>query len=194
MSHIAAPMSEASDTRPFIVLTAIMDASARAAAVTLSHGDAWERAQKAAEGLPLAGLELVEVPPIAAPAFAAMRKQLGLPVNTVGVYDVFPLANHLSADVRRLAGQFLGSEALWMLSEQGLLGPIPFRPPPLDIPKDWDRDPKKVHDRLVEEGALNLTADGIQAYKQLRDAWEAMRPATPAEAPAAEPVAAEATA
>ena len=37
-------MTEPRDPRPFIVLTAIHDTNARAAAVTLSHADAWERA------------------------------------------------------------------------------------------------------------------------------------------------------
>ena len=40
-------MSTERDARPYIVVTAILDGSARAAAVTMSHGDAMERALSA---------------------------------------------------------------------------------------------------------------------------------------------------
>jgi hypothetical protein len=36
--------------RPFLILTAICDASARPAAITIGHGDAMERALTAAKG------------------------------------------------------------------------------------------------------------------------------------------------
>jgi hypothetical protein len=63
------------DPRPFIVLTAIHDANARIAAITLSHADAWERAQKAIGDRSIAGVDLVElsVPPR---AFTALREKL----------------------------------------------------------------------------------------------------------------------
>ena len=161
------------DPRPFLVLTAILDGSARPAAITRSHGDAMERAITSTSGHDIAGLDLVELPPIAPQAFAALRKQLQMEPTVVAMYDVFPLASHLDAATRKIAGQFLASEVLWTLSEQGLLGNVPFRPPQLDIPAGWDRDPKKVHERLIGAGALELTPQGIETFKQVRQRWEA---------------------
>src|ERR1700712_2359803 len=55
-------MSDDATTGPFLVLTAICDASARPAAVTLGHGDAMERALNAANGHETIGIDLVELP------------------------------------------------------------------------------------------------------------------------------------
>ena len=46
---------------PFLILTAICDASARPAAITVGHGDAMERAFQASQGLQTGGLDLVEL-------------------------------------------------------------------------------------------------------------------------------------
>src|SRR5687767_4593350 len=74
-ARIRRPKSQP-DPRPFLVLTAILDGSARPAAITRSHGDAMERAIVSTSGHDIAGLDLVELPPIAPPTFAALRKQL----------------------------------------------------------------------------------------------------------------------
>src|SRR5689334_522839 len=105
------------DPRPYLVLTAIIDGSARPAAITRSHGDAMERAYTSTTGQDVAGIDLVELPSIAPPAFAALRKQLQMDPTTVALYDLFPLASHLDAATRKVAGQFLASEVLWTLSE-----------------------------------------------------------------------------
>src|SRR3954470_5112526 len=77
--------------RPFLILTAICDASARPAAVTLGHGDAMERALRASNGLQTDGMDLIELP-IAPAAFAALRKHLQIQDGRVTVYDLFPLS------------------------------------------------------------------------------------------------------
>ena len=48
--------------RPFLILTAICDASARPAAITRGHGDAMERAYTAANGCETSGLDIIELP------------------------------------------------------------------------------------------------------------------------------------
>src|SRR6187200_1726632 len=105
--------------RPFLILTAICDASARPAAVTVGHGDAMERAYTASDGLDTEGIDLVELP-IAPAAFAALRRHLQIRDDRVTVYDLFPLSAGLDARFRGIAGQFLAAEALWALEEQGL--------------------------------------------------------------------------
>jgi hypothetical protein len=159
-----------SDPRPFFVLTVLLDGAARPAAVTRSHGDALERAMNAAGGHAIAGLDLVELP-IAPAAFAQLRKHLGLPDGTVGLYDMFPLAAHLDGEVRKVAGQFLAAEAVWALEEQGALGAVPLNLK-LDLPGAWDRDPKKIHERLVGAGALDLTPQGIEVYKEVKTRFD----------------------
>ena len=156
---------------PFIILTAICDASARPAAVTLGHGDAMERALMATESQETLGLDLVELP-IAPAAFGALRKHLQLPPDVVTAYDIFPLARQLKPEYRHVAGQFLAAEALWTLEEQGLLSGVPFTVQ-FDVPKGWDKEPKKLHERLVKEDALALDAQAIETFKLVKAAWEA---------------------
>jgi hypothetical protein len=163
-------MTEERDGRPYLVLTVLLDSSARPAAVSRSHGDAYERSLKATEGHDIAGIELVELP-IAAPVFKALRTPLAVPEDTVGLYDVFPLASHLKPEYRKIAAQFLAEEALWTMEEQGLLGGVPVNVK-LDVPKGWDNDPKHVHQRLVDAGALDLSEAGIETYKAVKAAWD----------------------
>jgi hypothetical protein len=158
------------DPRPFFVLTVLLDGAARPAAITRSHGDALERAMNAAAAHDIAGLDLVELP-IAPAAFAQLRKHLQLGDDTVGLYDVFPLAAHLDTEVRKVAGQFLAAEAVWTLEEQGALGAVPLNLK-LDLPPGWDRDPKKIHERLVTAGALELSPQGIEVYKQVKTTFD----------------------
>ena len=163
-------MSEQRDPRPYLVITVLLDGSARPAAISRSHGDAYERSLNATQGQEVAGLELVELP-IAAPVFKALRQPLAIPAEAVGLYDVFPLASHLKPEYRKIAGQFLAAEALWTLDEQGLLGGVPVNVK-LDVPKGWKTDPKDIHQHLVSEGALDLTESGIEAYKAIKSAWD----------------------
>lgn len=160
----------ARDPRPFLVVTALLDSGARPAAVTRSHGDAMERAFAAAGAESTAGMDLVELPIGPAP-FGALRKALSLGEEVVGLYDVFPLAAHLDEAVRKVAGQFLAAEAVWALEEQGQLGGVPLNVR-LDLPTGWDRDPKKVHEKLVGAGALDLSADAIETFKRIKGAWD----------------------
>jgi hypothetical protein len=161
-------------SNPFLVLTAICDASARPAAVTVGHGDAMERAFNAAADYQIEGLDLIELP-IAPPAFRALGEHLGVPAATVTVYDLFPLSAGLEQKYRAVAGQFLAAEALWALEEQGLLQGVPFTIK-FDLPKGWDKDPKKLHAKLVEAGALDLSEEAIKTFKSIRAAWEASAP------------------
>ncbi len=130
-----------------------------------------ERAIGASDGQPIAGMDLVELP-VSPAAFGALRKALSLSDEVVGLYDVFPLAAHLDASVRKVAGQFLAAEAVWALEEQGLLGGVPLNVR-LDLPDGWDRDPKKVHERLVAADALNLAPEAIEVFKTIKQAWDA---------------------
>lgn len=161
---------EPASPHPYLVVTVLVDAGARPAVVTCSHGDAMERAIAASEGRELAGLDLVELPISPAP-FGALRKALSLPDDVVGLYDLFPLASHLGEQVRKVAGQFLAAEAVWTLEEQGLLGGVPLNVR-LDMPKGWSRDPKAVHEQLVKAGALELTSEGIETFKVVKTAWD----------------------
>lgn len=163
-------MSEERDHRPYLVITVLLDSSARPAATSRSHGDAYERSLLASQGHDIAGLELVELP-IAAPVFKALRQPLAIPPEDVGLYDVFPLASHLKPEYRKIAGQFLAAEALWTMEEQGLLGGVPVNVK-LDVPKGWKTDPKAIHERLVSEGALELSESGIETYKAIKAAWD----------------------
>ena len=155
---------------PFLVLTAICDASARPAAITRSHGDALGRAVRAIGSRPTQGVDIVELP-LAPQAFAALRKHLNVPDDTVTVYDLFPVSSRLDTPVRKVAGQFLAAEVLWTLAEQGLLQGVPFSLK-LDLPQGWDRDPKRVRSRLVEAGALDLSNQAIETFKAVKSEWE----------------------
>lgn len=159
------------DPRPFIVLTAIHDSNARVAAITLSHADAWERAQKALAGKDIAGVDIVELP-VPPRAFAALREHIQRSPETVAVYDLFPLAAHLGRSTRKVAGQFLAAEILWALEEQGILSGIPLNLR-LDVPRSWgDRSPKAVHEKLVEAGALDLTEAAIEDFRAIKAVWD----------------------
>ena len=164
-------MTEERDPRPYLVITVLLDSSARPAEVSRSHGNAYERSLNASEGQEIAGLELVELP-IAAPVFKALRQPLAVPGDAVGLYDVFPLASHLKPQFRKIAGQFLAAEALWTMEEQGLLGGVPVNVK-LEVPKGWQTDPKDIHQHLIGEGALDLTEVGIETYKAIKTAWDA---------------------
>ena len=161
---------EERDPRPYLVLTVLLDGSARPAAITRSHGDALERSMIATQGQDIAGIDLVELP-IAAPVFKALRQPLSVRDDEVGLYDVFPLASHLAPELRKIAGQVLAAEALWTMEEQGLLGGVLVNVK-LDVPKGWESDPKQVHRRLVGAGALDLTESGIETYKAIKAAWD----------------------
>jgi hypothetical protein len=156
--------------RPFLILTAICDASARPAAVTVGHGDAMERALKASQGHDTEGIEIVELP-IAPAAFAALRKHVMISDDRVTVYDLFPLSSSLDPRYRGIAGQFLAAEALWALEEQGLLSGVPFTVQ-FETPRGWDKDPKKLHERLVGEKALDLSEHAIDTFKQVKATWD----------------------
>ena len=164
-------MTTPKDQRPFLVLTVVLDGGARPASVTRSHGDAMERAIRAADGQDIAGLDLVEltIPP---PPFGALRKHLGANPDTVGLYEIYPLASHLTGELRRIAGQFLAAEALWALEEQGLLAGVPLNVK-FDVPRGWSSDPKDLHERLLTAGALELTAEGIETFKNVKSAFDA---------------------
>jgi hypothetical protein len=157
--------------RPFLILTAICDASARPAAITVGHGDAMERAFVAADELETEGLDLVELP-IAPAAFTALRKHLQIEDERVTVYDLFPLSSQLDPRYRAIAGQFLAAEALWALEEQGMLSGVPFTVQ-FDVPRTWDKDPKKLHERLVAEKALELDDKAIDTFKKVKAKWDA---------------------
>ncbi len=164
-------MTDAPASKTFLILTAICDASARPAAITLGHGDAMERALNAASDRDIAGIDLVELP-IAPAAFGALRKHVGAPEHAVTVYDLFPLSSQLREEYRKIAGQFLAAEALWMLEEQGMLSGVPFTVN-FDLPRGWDKDPKALHARLVEERALDLGDAAVQVFKEIKTAWDA---------------------
>lgn len=159
------------DPRPRIVITAIYDTGVRIAALTLSHADAWERAQRALAGRDVAGLDLVELG-VSSRAFAALRDKMGQPADAIAFYDLFPLAAHLPRAARMVAGQFLAAEILWALEEQGLLAGIPLNLR-LDVPRSWgDRSPKAVHERLMAEGALDLSEKAIEDFRAIKNAWD----------------------
>lgn len=163
--------------KPYIVVTALLNSGARPAPITLSHGDAMDRAFSASDAHDLAGLDIVELP-VAPKPFSALRKALELADGTVALYDVFPLASHLEPEVRKVAAQFLAAEALWTLEEQGQLGGVPLNVR-LDLPKGWDKDPKAIHARLMEAGALDLSTQAVEVFKAIKTTWDATPPAPP---------------
>lgn len=163
-------MSASRDPRPFIVVTAILDATARPAALTVSHGDAMERAVKAIGARDIAGMDIIELP-IPPKAFTALREHVGTAASTVALYDVMPLAAHLDGPTRRVAAQFLAAEMLWALEENGHMKGVPLNLK-LDVPRGWDRSPKAIHDRLVEAGALELGDAAIEDFKAIKSAWD----------------------
>lgn len=164
-------MSGAKDKGPFIVITSVLDADARPASITRAHGAAFERALSATKGHAIENLDLVELP-IDKTAHAALRKHLGLPDDQAGIYDLFPLAPTLSPNVRKAAAQFLAAESLWTLDAQGVFGTDALSVK-LDLPEGWDKDPKAIHQRLVEAGALELTDQAVETYRAIKSAWGA---------------------
>lgn len=162
-------MSGSKQTGPFIVLTAVLDAEARPASITRAHGEAFERLLQATNTHPIAGVDLVELP-IDHAAHTVMRKHLGLSDEHAGVYDVFPLSPTLSPPVRKAAAQFLAAEMLWNLDAQNVFGKQALSVK-LDLPRDWDKDPKAVHQKLIEAGALELSPEAVETYKAIKAAW-----------------------
>lgn len=163
-------MSGEKQPGPFIVITAVLDADARPANITRSHGQAFERALAATAGQHIANLELVELP-IDRNAHAKLRKHLGLSDDQAGVYDVFPLAPTLDPKVRKAAAQFLAAESLWTLDAQGVFGNNNTLSVKLDLPKGWAKDPQAIHQKLVESGALELSEEAVQTYLAIKTAW-----------------------
>lgn len=156
---------------PFIVITCVLDQSARPAAITRCHGEAFDRAIRATQGKSIANLDIVELP-IEHAAHTALRKHLGLPEDQVGVYDVFPLPASLPVPVRKAAAQFLAAESLWTLDAQGALG-TDVLSVKLDLPSGWDKDPAAIHQKLVESGALDLSEEAVETYRTVKEAWSA---------------------
>jgi hypothetical protein len=154
---------------PFIVITAVLDAEARPAAVTRAHGEAFDRALNASKGHTIQNLDLVELS-IDKAAHAALRKHLGLPEDQAGVYDLFPLPPTLDPAVRKAAAQFLAAESLWSLDAQGVFGSEALGVK-LDLPAGWDKDPKAIHQKLVEAGALDLSEQAVETFKAIKTAW-----------------------
>jgi hypothetical protein len=172
--RVRATMSGAKETGPFIVITSVLDADARPASVTRSHGEAFERALNAAKGQQIENLDLVELT-IDAAAHAALRKHLGLPDDQAGVYDVFPLAPTLDPRVRRAAAQFLAAETLWNLDAQGVFGKDALSVK-LDLPQGWEKDPQAIHQKLVEAGALELSEQAVETFRSIKNAWSGQAP------------------
>ncbi len=121
----------------------------------------------------VAGVDLVELP-IHHAAHVALRKHLGLGEEQAGIYDVFPLSPSLDPAVRKTAAQFLAAESLWTLDAQGVFGKHALSVK-LDLPKGWDKDPKAVHQKLMEAGALELSPEALDTYKAIKGAFSAAR-------------------
>jgi hypothetical protein len=165
------------DPRPYLVVTVLLDPSARAAAITRSHGDAMERALAATAEANIAGLDIAELN-ISPKAFSHLRKNLSMPPGTIALYDLFPLASHLAPEHRKIAGQFLAAEALWALEEQGLTNGAPAVER-FTLPDGWSKDPKEIRNKLVEVGALDLSAEAIQTFAESKKRWDATSSPTP---------------
>lgn len=164
-------MSGAKQTGPFIVLTAVLDAEARPASITRSHGQGFERALVATQGQQIANIELIELP-IDKAAHAALRRHLKLPSDQAGVYDVFPLNPNLPPQVRKAAAQFLAAESLWTLDAQGVFSQSGLSVK-LDLPRGWAKDPQAIHQKLVEAGALELSDADVDTYRAIKEAFSA---------------------
>lgn len=155
---------------PRLVLTAIVDPSARPAALTDSHGAAYAKLLAAARGQAHAGISLVELT-IPAPVFAAARKALGRPKSDVALYDLVPSPASLADDIRSVAARFLAAETIWSLAEEGKLGEaaLDVRIP---VPAGWSRDPRAIQERLVEAGALDLDEADVASFQAVRAAFQ----------------------
>lgn len=126
---------------------------------------------KATAGREIAGIEIAELT-IAPKAFAALRRSLALPEDTVALYDIFPLSAALSPDLRTIAGQFLAAEALWALEEGGMLSGVPPQEK-LDLPAGWSKDPHSIRQRLVDAGASALSPQAAGTYNAVKQVWDA---------------------
>jgi hypothetical protein len=52
-----------------------------------------------------------------------------------------------------------------------MLSGVPFTVQ-FDVPRGWDKDPKKLHERLVAEKALDLSDGAIETFKRVKGAWD----------------------
>lgn len=52
-----------------------------------------------------------------------------------------------------------------------MLSGVPFTVQ-FELPSGWDKDPKKLHERLVAEKALDLNAHAIETFKAVKAAWD----------------------
>lgn len=157
--------------RPFIIVTVLFDGTARPSAVTRALGDAMDRALKATAGADIAGIDLAELA-IAPKAFQNVRASLSLADDQAAIYDVFPVSEKLDAGTRRVAGQFLAAEALWMLESQGMLKGAPAAEK-LDLPKGWPKDPAQIRQRLLDAGSHELSEAGIATFRAVKARWDA---------------------
>jgi hypothetical protein len=41
----------------------------------------------------------------------------------------------------------------------------------LDLPPGWDKDPKAIHEKLVESGALELSDAAVETYRAIKESW-----------------------
>jgi hypothetical protein len=41
-----------------------------------------------------------------------------------------------------------------------------------ELPSGWDKDPRKLHERLVAERALELSPSAIETFKRIKSAWD----------------------
>lgn len=167
-------MSEQMD-RPFIILSAIMDGAAKPAELTRQHAEAYEHAIKATKGKPIAGLDLAELS-VAPQSFAALRKQLHLPNDTVALYDLFAVSDKVNSNLRKIAGQYLAAQILWTLDKQNLLASVPLSLK-LDLPKGWPNEPDAVGSRLTDTGALAISEQGTEVFKGIKGDWDSLRSA-----------------
>lgn len=155
-----------SESAPRLVITAIHDPVVRAAALTWSHGNVFERLKKTEGASDFAGIDVVELT-VPAPVYAEARRALELDKSAVAIYDVFPFPASLDPEVRTIAAQFLAAETIWTLAEDKKVAEaaLDVRVP---VPAGWDRDPRAIQEKLVELGALNLTEDAVRAFQALR--------------------------
>ncbi len=163
--------NQAVSADPYLLLTAIHNGSARLAALTRSHADAMERALGAVGSFSISGLDLIELP-LPPQAFDALRLCFNEAAHTVGLYDLFALPPTTAPKVRLVAGQFLAAEMLWKLESSGMLKGAPLTIT-FTLPKKWDRDPMKIRQRLIDEGALEISDSAAATYKQIKAAWDA---------------------
>lgn len=160
------------ESQPFLVVTVLVDGSARPAALTRSLGDAMERAITASSGQKIAGLDVVELT-ISAQAFGELRASLSLGEDTVAMYDLFPISSALDPKLRKVAGQFLAAERLWQLEEQGMLRGAPAHER-FDLPKGWPKSPKEIREKLEQAGAPNLSEAAISTYHGVKAKWDSL--------------------